>query len=181
MGKDKFCFMFDEEDLRKMRAVVVADLKHHTDPSRRIANNDNIRRDMYAGVIREMLPLFKHTEKLDDGTVREGIFIKGYVRDVWDYLGGAYDLIHSRNFEVKCRDSQVDKNRGQDQHDSPQGDLNAEEVQRLQQLCEVQSRQISELKKYFTSGNSVPVERANILAKDFWRIIGEEPDGHRQG
>lgn len=31
---------------------------------------------------------------------------------------------------------------------------------------------IAELKKYFTSSNSIPVERATILAKDFWRIIG---------
>lgn len=35
--------------------------------------------------------------------------------------------------------------------------------------------QIDELKKYFTSGNPIPVERATILAKDFWRIIDEEP------
>lgn len=31
---------------------------------------------------------------------------------------------------------------------------------------------LKELAKYFTSGNSVPVERATILAKDFWRITG---------
>lgn len=34
--------------------------------------------------------------------------------------------------------------------------------------------QIDELKKYFTSGNDIPVERATILAKDFWKIIGTE-------
>jgi hypothetical protein len=33
---------------------------------------------------------------------------------------------------------------------------------------------INELKKYFTSANPIPVERATILARDFWRIIGEE-------
>ena len=30
---------------------------------------------------------------------------------------------------------------------------------------------ISELTLYFTSGNNIPVERATILAKDFWRIM----------
>ena len=34
-------------------------------------------------------------------------------------------------------------------------------------------KQLDELKKYFTSTNDIPVERATILAKDFWRIIGE--------
>lgn len=33
-------------------------------------------------------------------------------------------------------------------------------------------RQIRDLKKYFTSGNEIPVERATILAKDFWQIVG---------
>ena len=31
---------------------------------------------------------------------------------------------------------------------------------------------LQELAKYFTSGNDVPVERATILAKDFFRITG---------
>ena len=31
---------------------------------------------------------------------------------------------------------------------------------------------VAELNQYFTSGNSIPGERATILAKDFWRIIG---------
>lgn len=34
---------------------------------------------------------------------------------------------------------------------------------------------LSELARYFTSGNDVPVERATILAKDFWRIV--QPSG----
>lgn len=34
---------------------------------------------------------------------------------------------------------------------------------------------IVELKRYFTSGNDVPVERATIYAKDFWKIINESP------
>lgn len=28
-----------------------------------------------------------------------------------------------------------------------------------------------ELSRYFTSGNEFPVERATILAKDFWKIV----------
>jgi hypothetical protein len=35
---------------------------------------------------------------------------------------------------------------------------------------------IAELAKYFTSGNAVPVERATISAKDFWRITGLTPN-----
>jgi hypothetical protein len=34
--------------------------------------------------------------------------------------------------------------------------------------------QLSELDKYFTSGNVIPVERATILAKDYWKIRGRE-------
>jgi hypothetical protein len=30
---------------------------------------------------------------------------------------------------------------------------------------------IDQLKRYFTSGNDVPVERATILSKDFWSIL----------
>lgn len=35
---------------------------------------------------------------------------------------------------------------------------------------------IDELARYFESGNGVPVERATILAKDFWRITGLTPN-----
>jgi hypothetical protein len=38
-----------------------------------------------------------------------------------------------------------------------------------------QERKLSELRKYFTSANPIPVDRAVILAKDFWSILGEEP------
>jgi hypothetical protein len=42
----------------------------------------------------------------------------------------------------------------------------------LDAKCKQQEAAISELAKYFTSGNNVPVERATIMAKDFWRITG---------
>ncbi|MEQ9131123.1 MAG: hypothetical protein RJQ08_13555 [Salinisphaeraceae bacterium] len=35
---------------------------------------------------------------------------------------------------------------------------------------------LAELARYFTSGNSVPVERATIKANDFWRITGMTPN-----
>lgn len=35
---------------------------------------------------------------------------------------------------------------------------------------------LNELVRYFTSGNGVPVERATIHAKDFWRITGMTPN-----
>lgn len=34
---------------------------------------------------------------------------------------------------------------------------------------------LAQLARYFTSGNSVPVERATIRAEDFWRITGLAP------
>jgi hypothetical protein len=36
------------------------------------------------------------------------------------------------------------------------------------------TEKIEQLKRYFTSANPIPVERATILARDFWQIIGEE-------
>jgi hypothetical protein len=51
---------------------------------------------------------------------------------------------------------------------------NAEdEVRRLNAL--------NELARYFTSGNSVPVEQATILANDFWRITGLTPNAAFSG
>lgn len=40
---------------------------------------------------------------------------------------------------------------------------------------------IEELKLCFTSGNGVPVDRATILAKDFWRIVGASETGVKDG
>ena len=40
---------------------------------------------------------------------------------------------------------------------------------------------IDELARYFVSGNGVPVERATILAKDFWRITGLVPNAKLTG
>ena len=39
-------------------------------------------------------------------------------------------------------------------------------------LHAMQREALQELARYFTSGNSVPIERATIRAEDFWRITG---------
>lgn len=51
---------------------------------------------------------------------------------------------------------------------------NADEIMRLQ-------TSLNELARYFTSGNSVPVERATIKAADFWRITGKTPNAEVTG
>lgn len=58
----------------------------------------------------------------------------------------------------------------------------AKEYDRMVEQSNKQQEALRELAKYFTSGNSVPVERATILAKDFWRITGLTPNfqGKRQ-
>lgn len=87
------------EELDAILPTVLSDLKHHSDPQRRDPNNANIRRDLYQYVIRELFSdtRFRQVEPVEDG--REGLFIKGYVRDVWEYLGQAYDAIHATDFE----------------------------------------------------------------------------------
>lgn len=93
--------IFAREDMLNMLPVIFSDLLHHTDPDRRIPNNENISRDMYHHVIRSLYDenTFLSNEKLSDGSCREGCYIKGYVRDVWNYLQKAYDMIHSEDFE----------------------------------------------------------------------------------
>lgn len=91
--------IFSHEEMWKLLPVLLNDLKHHQDESRRMPNNENIRRDMYMHVIRSMFSedRFLHKEPVEDG--REGLFVKGYVRDVWEYLESAYDLVHATDFE----------------------------------------------------------------------------------
>lgn len=52
--------------------------------------------------------------------------------------------------------------------DSTEQDKYDKEINRLNKI-------INDLSLYFTSGNSIPVERATILAKDFWRIVESLP------
>jgi len=89
-----------KQEMDEMLEVVKLDLKHQV-PERRELNNKNIKRDLFYHVIREMASQdrFLHTEHETDGTNRKGLYIKGYVRDIWDYLEDAYDLIHDQDFE----------------------------------------------------------------------------------
>lgn len=92
---------FSKDEMLQILPVILSDLKHHFEAERKEAINKNIQRDIYAYVIRELFSeerfLFK--EKESDGSNRVGLFIKGYVREVWDYLQDAYDLIHNTDFE----------------------------------------------------------------------------------
>ena len=90
--------MFTPDEMRGMLPATISDLKHASEPSGRVRSNANIRRSLYQYVIRELYSeaRFKHNEPVE---CREGMFIKGYVRDVWAYLDEAYDLIHNTDFE----------------------------------------------------------------------------------
>jgi hypothetical protein len=94
---------FSREDMMGMLPAVISDLKHHSDARRKAINNTNIRRDLYARVILVMgdKDHYGFDEPVGDGSGRQGLFIKGYVRDVWAYLENAYDLIHDTDFETE--------------------------------------------------------------------------------
>lgn len=49
---------------------------------------------MYQHVIREALTEFNHKEIEPGPGSRTGLFIKGYVHDIWAYFEHAYDMIH---------------------------------------------------------------------------------------
>lgn len=93
---------FSEANMVEMLPVIVSDLKHHVEKNRQYPTNKNIARDMYAHVIRGLYAekTFLSNEKLDDGSLRTGCFIKGYACDIWSYLDGAYALIHDTDFEA---------------------------------------------------------------------------------
>jgi hypothetical protein len=61
------------------------------------------------------------------------------------------------------------------EYDGEEEDITFAAYTKMRQHAQYLSNCPDELKLYFTSGNNVPVTRATILAKDFWRIIGEEP------
>lgn len=48
-------------------------------------------------------------------------------------------------------------------------------IDKLSAELEQANNIIAELSRYFTSGNSVPVDRATISAKVFWKLLGQEP------
>jgi hypothetical protein len=91
---------FDQDEMVAILPVILSDLKQANVEAGRVASNTNIRRGLYFYVIRELYSenRFEHQESVD---LKRGLFIKGYVRDVWTYLETAYDLIHRTNFEVE--------------------------------------------------------------------------------
>lgn len=92
--------MFTQDEMITMLPVILSDLKHASEEADRIALNVNIRRELYVHVIRELYSesRFEHQEPVE---LQRGLFIKGYVRDVWAYLETAYDLIHKTDFETE--------------------------------------------------------------------------------
>lgn len=92
---------YTKEQINQQVKIVISDLKHQT-PERQEVNDKNIKRDLFFGVIREM---FNHEnfyfEEKEKDSGRMGLYIKGYVRDVWDYLMESYDLIHDENYVNK--------------------------------------------------------------------------------
>ena len=92
----------------KMVPVAKSDLEHDN----KELTDENIKRSLYHTVILMMNEedIFGHQEKEDDGTSRVGLYIKGYVRDVWSYLEEAYDLIHDQSYDPKkIRDNKIDE------------------------------------------------------------------------
>lgn len=90
---------FSREDMLSMVPVCISDMKHSTDSHRKEISNRNIQYALYHHVIRSLYDenTFLHHEK-EPSSFRVGTFVKGYVRDIWDYLGQAYDLIHAEDF-----------------------------------------------------------------------------------
>lgn len=99
--------VFDEEDIKKYLPTVLSDLKHASKPEDRVPTPDNVKKLLYDIVIRGLIDKnmggYYVTEKENDGSGREGMFIKGYVRDVWDYLQLSYDNIHKFDYTEYCK------------------------------------------------------------------------------
>lgn len=97
MNTESTVRMFTVEEMLAMLPVILSDLKYASTESERALSNENIRRSMYFHVIRELHDpdRFAHEEPVGE---QKGLFIKGYVRDVWAYLQSAYDLIHRTDF-----------------------------------------------------------------------------------
>lgn len=90
---------YTRQEMLQRLPVVISDLKHSQTPEGRLRTNKNIRQALYQEVIRGLYSKehFAHEESLPEG--RGGLFVKGYVRDVWNYLESAYAVIHATDFE----------------------------------------------------------------------------------
>lgn len=60
-----------------------------------------------------------------------------------------------------------------DRIESAESELAVSDADRnnLQHTCDMQDLKLGKLELYFTSTNGVEVDRATILAKDFWNIV----------
>lgn len=98
---------YTKEEIKQMVKIVISDLKHQT-PNRQEVNDKNIKRDLFFNIIRDMFNeenFYFQEKEADSG--RMGLYIKGYVRDVWDFLMESYDLIHDENYVPKEKDKVV--------------------------------------------------------------------------
>ena len=103
MGFEREFLKYSEIEMLTLLPVVVSDLKFSADKQGREITNANIRRGLYFSVIRNLHSpeRFEHSEKIEH---QVGIMVKGYTRDVWDYLQSAYDTIHNTDFEFDYAD-----------------------------------------------------------------------------
>lgn len=94
-----------KEEIATMLPVILSDMKHARHKKDRALTTANVRRKLYAYVIREAFgeDRFLHKEEETDGSRRVGLFIKGYVRDVWAYLEDAYKLIHRQTYQKQIK------------------------------------------------------------------------------
>ena len=85
--------VFTAEDMLEMLPVVASDLSHNVEPARQEVNQANLAEGLYLHVIRSLHEddVFGYREKQKG---RMCLMVKGFTRDVWDYLSDAYALIH---------------------------------------------------------------------------------------
>lgn len=92
--------VFEKEDIKRYLPAVISDLKHETNPELRQVNPDNIKRLLYGIAIRGMIE-----EDMGDFYYLKdnNMFIKGYVRDIWEYLQTSYNNIHNFDYTEICK------------------------------------------------------------------------------
>ena len=103
---DKIALPFGADEINRLLPVVVSDMKHSRTKAGKRLTNTNIRACLYHAVILSLYEperFLSNEMEPDDQGRRMGCFIKGYVREVWQYLEDAYELIHRRNFVPEAR------------------------------------------------------------------------------
>ena len=91
---------FTSHDVRQLLPVVISDLKHVGKP----VTDENIKAALFHCAVLKMYDKaaygVQEPEYDERGTfvVQEHCYIKGYVRDVWEYLEIAYKAVHNNKF-----------------------------------------------------------------------------------